>query len=53
VNGADRLGRWVPGLALLRGNRSGDLRRDVVAGVVLAALLVPQAMAYHDARRDG
>jgi high affinity sulfate transporter 1 len=46
VEGADRLGRWAPGPALLRGNRGGDLRRDVVAGVVLAALLVPQGMAY-------
>src|ERR1700742_4167221 len=34
----------VPGLALLR--HPGDLRRDVVAGIVLAALLVPQGMAY-------
>ena len=34
----------VPGLALLR--HPGDLRRDVVAGLVLAALLVPQGMAY-------
>ncbi|MDA0158656.1 sulfate permease [Solirubrobacter ginsenosidimutans] len=40
------LGRWLPGLALLRGPRDGGLRRDAVAGVVLAALLVPQGMAY-------
>lgn len=40
------LGRWVPGLALLRRRRGAELRRDVVAGVVLAALLVPQGMAY-------
>jgi len=36
----------VPGLALLRRRRGEGLRRDVVAGVVLAALLVPQGMAY-------
>jgi high affinity sulfate transporter 1 len=36
----------VPGLALLRRSRGAELRRDVVAGVVLAALLVPQGMAY-------
>ena len=36
--------RWLPGLALLR--HPGNLRRDLVAGVVLAALLVPQGMAY-------
>jgi high affinity sulfate transporter 1 len=39
--------RWLPGIALLRRPRSGgDLRHDLVAGVVLAALLVPQGMAY-------
>jgi high affinity sulfate transporter 1 len=36
----------VPGLALLRRDRGGVLRRDLIAGVVLAALLVPQGMAY-------
>ena len=41
-----RLGRWVPGLALLRPRASA--RQDVIAGVVLAALLVPQGMAYAD-----
>jgi high affinity sulfate transporter 1 len=46
VERPNRLGRWAPGLALLRGHRGGDLRRDIVAGVVLAALLVPQGMAY-------
>ena len=46
VNGPDGLGRWVPGVALLRRRPSVALRRDVVAGVVLAALLVPQGMAY-------
>ncbi len=40
------LERWAPGLALLRRGRGADLHRDVVAGVVLAALLVPQGMAY-------
>jgi high affinity sulfate transporter 1 len=36
----------VPGLALLRRHRGPALRRDVVTGVVLAALLIPQGMAY-------
>jgi high affinity sulfate transporter 1 len=36
----------VPGLALLRGQRGPALRRDVITGVVLAALLVPQGMGY-------
>ena len=41
-----RLARFVPGLELLRGYRGAGLRSDVVGGVVLAALLVPQGMAY-------
>jgi len=44
--GLQGLGRWAPGLALVRRARGGGLRRDLVAGVVLAALLVPQGMAY-------
>jgi high affinity sulfate transporter 1 len=41
-----RLGRHVPGLGLLRGYRPAWLRADLVAGLVLAAILVPQGMAY-------
>jgi high affinity sulfate transporter 1 len=41
-----RLGRFAPGLTLLRRARGAELRHDIVAGVVLAALLVPQGMAY-------
>jgi high affinity sulfate transporter 1 len=37
---------WLPGLATARRYRAAWLRRDVVAGLVLAALLVPQGMAY-------
>lgn len=40
------LSRWVPGIALLRGYGRDGLRQDLPAGVVLAALLVPQGMAY-------
>ena len=36
----------MPGLALLAGRRGPGLRRDLLAGVVLAALLVPQGMGY-------
>ena len=39
-------GRWVPGIALLAKYERGWLRSDLVAGVVLAAILVPQGMAY-------
>src|SRR6476661_5756574 len=40
------LRRLVPGLAVLAGRRGPGLRRDLLAGVVLAALLVPQGMGY-------
>ncbi len=40
--------KWlvVPGLADLRGYRRGWLRGDLLAGVTVAAFLVPQVMAY-------
>jgi high affinity sulfate transporter 1 len=46
VERAEGLDRWVPGIRLLRRHRGAGLRADVVGGVVLAALLVPQGMAY-------
>ena len=41
-----RLGRWVPGLALLRPPAALRPATTSSPGVVLAALLVPQGMAY-------
>ncbi len=38
--------RWIPGVGAARSYRRAWLRSDVVAGVVLAAILVPQGMAY-------
>ena len=38
--------RYVPGVASLRTYERRWLRSDVVAGIVLAAILVPQGMAY-------
>src|SRR5215469_6111571 len=38
--------RWVPGLQAIRSYRREWLARDIVAGVVLTTLLVPQGMAY-------
>ena len=50
VEVADRhrpaLARLAPGLAVLRSYERSWLRFDVVAGLVLAAILVPQGMAY-------
>jgi high affinity sulfate transporter 1 len=44
--GRTTLRRWAPGVVALRHYERGWLRFDVVAGVVLAAILVPQGMAY-------
>jgi high affinity sulfate transporter 1 len=38
--------RWVPGVRLVRTYERTWLRFDLIAGVVLAAILVPQGMAY-------
>jgi high affinity sulfate transporter 1 len=46
VQRSDAISRFVPGLALLRGGGGASPQRDLVAGIVLAALLVPQGMAY-------
>jgi high affinity sulfate transporter 1 len=43
---APRWGAYVPGLALVTSYRRAWLPRDIVAGLVLSALLVPQGMAY-------
>jgi high affinity sulfate transporter 1 len=42
----ERLEKWMPGLRAARSYRRGWLGRDIVAGLVLCALLVPQGMAY-------
>ena len=40
------LEHWMPGVRVLRTYERGWLPRDVVAGIVLVTLLVPQGMAY-------
>ena len=40
------LQRWVPGIATVQTYERRWLRADLVAGLVLAAILVPQGMAY-------
>jgi high affinity sulfate transporter 1 len=37
---------WLPGLQAVRSYRREWLARDIIAGVVLTTLLVPQGMAY-------
>ncbi len=46
--GAAERGAWslVPGLVRLRHYESGWLRPDVLAGIAVAAYLIPQVMAY-------
>jgi high affinity sulfate transporter 1 len=39
-------GRWVPGLATMRGYRRSWLWPDVRAGIVVTALLIPAGMGY-------
>src|SRR4029077_11811019 len=41
-----RLRRWVPGIELIRKYPEPSARPDLVAGGVLAAILVPQGMAH-------
>lgn len=43
---AERLGRVLPGVALARTYRPSVFGRDLVAGLVVTTLLVPQGMAY-------
>ena len=40
------IAHYVPGISALRTYRKAWLRPDIVAGIVLAAILVPQGMAY-------
>jgi high affinity sulfate transporter 1 len=44
--GGTGIGRWVPGVRAARTYERPWLRPDIVAGIVLAAILVPQGMAY-------
>jgi high affinity sulfate transporter 1 len=46
AEGASGIVKWVPGLRAVRTYDRKWARSDVVAGVVLAAILVPQGLAY-------
>lgn len=41
--------RWLPGVTMLQHYRAGWLREDIVAGLVLATILVPVGIAYAEA----
>lgn len=43
---ASKIDRWLPGLTRARQYRGAWFTKDLVAGLVLVALLVPQGMAY-------
>ena len=50
--GAGNMGgiwKWLPGLYTLRHYQRGWLRNDLVAGIVLTAILVPVGMGYAEA----
>jgi len=38
--------KWLPGARMITSYRISWLRSDLVAGIVLCTLLVPQGMAY-------
>ena len=40
------VGRWLPGLVQVKSYHRKWLTEDLVVGLVLSALLVPQGMAY-------
>jgi SulP family sulfate permease len=42
------VGRYLPGISVLRGYQRSWLRGDLLAGVTVAAYMVPQVMAYAD-----
>ena len=46
VSRSTRAERWLPGVRLARTYERAWLRPDLIAGLVLAAILVPQGMAY-------
>ncbi|MCC7541383.1 MAG: sulfate permease [Deltaproteobacteria bacterium] len=46
---ASGIGRWLPGLHVLRHYRRSWLARDIAAGLTLTALLVPAGMGYAEA----
>src|SRR3954463_3964130 len=37
---------WMPGIRVAASYKAADLPRDLIAGIVLTTLLVPQGMAY-------
>ncbi|MBL8907794.1 MAG: sulfate permease [Rhizobiales bacterium] len=41
--------RWLPGLEMLRRYRPAWLKDDIIAGIVLATMLVPVGIAYAEA----
>ena len=42
----DQMQKWMPGIRAVRTYNRAWLAKDIVAGIVLCALLVPQGMAY-------
>jgi high affinity sulfate transporter 1 len=43
---AHGLGRWIPGITMMRAYQRGWFAKDLIAGLVLTAILVPAGMGY-------
>lgn len=41
-----RVVQWIPALDWIRNYQRGDLRGDLIAGITVTMMLIPQAMSY-------
>ncbi|MEX1216675.1 SulP family inorganic anion transporter [Saccharospirillum sp.] len=41
-----RVSQWIPALEWIRNYQRGDLRGDLIAGITVTMMLIPQAMSY-------
>lgn len=41
-----RVNEWIPALDWIRNYQRGDLRGDLIAGITVTMMLIPQAMSY-------
>ncbi|WP_394170169.1 SulP family inorganic anion transporter [Saccharospirillum alexandrii] len=41
-----RVSQWIPALDWIRNYQRGDLRGDLIAGITVTMMLIPQAMSY-------
>jgi high affinity sulfate transporter 1 len=46
ADASSKIDRWIPGVAAARSYQRAWLKFDLISGLVLAAILIPQGMAY-------